>query len=159
MRSGQSLLVFDLGGGSGALAEAICERVPVLRQVILVEQSAVLLAQAQLRASKHADRFLVQRGDLTSPDALVGLQETPDVVILSGVVAQQVLDRAQGLAVMQMCLRRLAPGGFVLVPSYSPALLTSEDYETMGFAVHNKTLQTIEERALKTHDFYILEKR
>jgi len=61
--------------------------------------------------------------------------------------------------VMQMCLRRLAPGGFVLVPSYSPALLTSEDYETMGFAVHNKTLQTIEERALKTHDFYILEKR
>jgi hypothetical protein len=60
------------------------------------------------------------------------------------------------------CHDGLPPGGFALVPSYSPALLSSREYEAMGFAVHNKTLSVIEAgsraRTLQTNDFYILEK-
>jgi hypothetical protein len=50
----------------------------------------------------------------------------------------------------------------MLVPSYSPALLSSREYEAMGFTVHNKTLSVIQSTPsgefLETNDFYILEK-
>jgi hypothetical protein len=158
LRGGRPMFVADLGGGSGGLASALCEQVAGVRTIVVLEQSATLVEQARRRAREHEGRFLVKRGDLTTDAAFDLLGEAPDVVILSGVVAQQVLERDDGLRVMRACFQRIAAGGFVLVPSYSPALLTSRDYESIGFAVHNKTLQTIEERALRTHDFYILEK-
>jgi hypothetical protein len=84
------------------------------------------------------------------------------VVILCGVVAQQVMSHEQGVALMRKCHESLPRGGFALVPSYSPALLSSREYVAMGFAVHNKTLSVIEAssrgRQLQTNDFYILEK-
>ena len=154
-------VVWDLGGGSGGLSEALCARLSSVARVVLVEQSDALLAGARERASRYSTRFLVERGDVTS-DLGTTLTGTPDIIILCGVVAQQVLDREQGLAVMRMCHAKLRRGGIALIPSYSPALLTSQDYEAMGFRVHNKTLNVIADtghgRALQTHDFYIVEK-
>jgi SAM-dependent methyltransferase len=156
------LRVVDLGGGSGRLAEMICEQLTAVGEVLVVDRSGALVEQARPRAARHAGRLAVRRGDVTAKGFVDELPSPPDVFILSGVVAQQVMDHDQALALMGECLRVLPPGGFALVPSYSPALLTAREYEAMGFVVHNRTLNVVEDgrdgRTLRTNDFYILEK-
>jgi SAM-dependent methyltransferase len=160
---GRALRIVDLGGGSGRLAEMICELLPDVGEVVVVDRSAALVEQARPRAAKHAGRLSVRRADVTAAGFVDELAPPPDVVVLSGVVAQQVMDHEQALALMRACHRVLPGGGFALVPSYSPALLTAREYEAMGFTVHNRTLNVIEEerggRTLRTNDFYVLEKR
>jgi hypothetical protein len=156
------LQVMDLGGGAGQLSELVCRSLPGVESVLLVERSAALLEKARPRAARHAGRLLTERADVTEDAFLHDRKETPDVIILCGVVAQQVMDHAQGFRLMRKCHDRLPSGGFALVPSYSPALLGSREYEAMGFDVRNKTLSVIEAtpggRLLQTNDFYILEK-
>jgi trans-aconitate methyltransferase len=163
MRPGRPLHVVDLGGGSGRLAEILCEEVPEAGRVTVVERSDALVAEARARATRHPGRLVAQHADITADDFWGGIEEPPDVFVLCGVVAHQVIEHAEALHLMQRCFGKLAVGGFVLLPSYSPALLTSNAYEVMGFAVHNKTLSFFEDtsdgRALRTNDFYILEKK
>jgi SAM-dependent methyltransferase len=163
MRGGRPLTVVDLGGGAGRLAELLCERVPEagLERVIVVERSGALVADARERATRFAGRLEVRNADILDPQSWRELDVQPDVFVLCGVVAHQVLQHAEALHLMQRCSGALAPGGFVLVPSYSPALLTTAAYERMGFAVHNKTLSFFEEGtgALRTNDFYVLSSR
>jgi hypothetical protein len=162
MKPGRPLGVMDLGGGAGGLSETICQSVSAVGKVVLVDRSAVLIGQAGSRAARFPGRLLPVCADITAAGALEALPETPDVIILCGVVAAQVMSRAEGLRLMRQCHGKLRAGGFALVPSYSPALLTSADYAAMGFAVHNKTLNVIEETPrgpeLHTNDFYILER-
>jgi trans-aconitate methyltransferase len=154
--------VMDLGGGAGQLSELVCRSVPGVRRVRLLERSAALIEKARPRAARHPGRLVAARADITAGTFSIDEKEAPDVVILCGVVAQQVMAHEEGLVLMQRCHGRLPSGGFALVPSYSPALLSSREYEAMGFDVHNKTLSVIEAssrgRALQTNDFYILEK-
>jgi hypothetical protein len=155
------LCVVDLGGGTGRLAEVVCDGVDRVSRVVVVERSKPLLALAEARALGHPGRLVTRSADLTSTDVVDSLDVTPDIIILCGVVAQQVMEHGQGLRLMRACQRRLPVGGFALVPSYSPALLTSREYESMGFEVHNKTLHVVEETprgsTLRTNDFYVLE--
>ncbi len=157
---GRPLRVVDLGGGNGRLAEMIAAEVAQAR-VLVVDRSAALIAQAGARAAKNPERLTARCADVTA-DGLVESLEPPDVYVLCGVVAQQVLEREQALALVRACHGRLRAGGFVLVPSYSPALLTSDDYAAIGFTVHNRTLSVLEDeggkQALRTNDFYVLEK-
>jgi len=154
--------VMDLGGGAGQLAELVCEKVPLVRRVRLLERSVALIDQARRRVARHPGRLVPERADVTADGFRALLEEPPDVVILCGVVAQQVMTHEEGLVLMRRCHESLPRGGFALVPSYSPALLSSREYEAMGFAVHNKTLSLIEAtsrgRQLQTNDFYVLEK-
>lgn len=163
MRGGRPLVLVDLGGGSGRLAEILCERSPEaqLARVIVIERSAALADEARERAARLAGRLEVRNADILDPQLWRDLDVRPDVFVLCGVVAHQVIQHAEALHLMQGCLGALAPGGFVLVPSYSPALLTSAAYERMGFAVHNKTLSFFEDGtgALRTNDFYVLSSR
>ena len=160
---GRTLCVADLGGGAGQLAALVCERLPQVGTMLLVDRSAALIRQAEPRAARYPGRLVTRVADLTAEGFFEGLEERPDVVILCGVVATQVMDHAQGLRLLQGCHRILPEGGFAIVPSYSPALLASREYEAMGFAVHNKTLNVIEDgpggSSVKTNDFYIVEKQ
>jgi ubiquinone/menaquinone biosynthesis C-methylase UbiE len=162
IRGGRPLTLVDLGGGSGTLAELLCERVPEpqLARVIVIERSEELVGEARERANRLAGRLEVRNADILATQLWSNLDVQPDVFVLCGVVAHQVLEPPEALHLMQSCLRALGSGGFVLVPSYSPALLTSAAYERMGFAVRNKTLSFFEERtgAVRTNDFYVLEK-
>lgn len=157
------LRVVDLGGGNGRLAEMICDGAPCVAEVTVLDRSAALVEQARRRASQHPGRMTARRADLRTDGVLDDLRGRTDVFILSGVVAQQVLDAAEALVLMRRCCALLPAGGFAIVPSYSPSLLTSREYEAMGFEVHNKTLNLIEDGpsgpALKTNDFYILQKK
>jgi len=161
-RPDRPLDVMDLGGGAGQLAELVCESVPLVRRVRLLDRSAALIEKARPRAARHPGRLLPERADITADTFSSHLRVPPDVLILCGVVAQQVMAHEEGLALMRTCHESLPRGGFALVPSYSPALLSSREYEAMGFAVHNKTLSVIETssrgRQLQTNDFYVLEK-
>jgi len=152
----------DLGGGAGQLSELVCESVPGVRRVRLFERSAALIEKARARAARHPGLLRTGRADVTADTFSIDPAEAPDIVILCGVVAQQVMTHEAGLALMRKCHEGLRRGGFALVPSYSPALLSSREYEAMGFAVHNKTLSVIEAtsrgRSLHTNDFYVLEK-
>ena len=163
MRAGRPLRVVDLGGGAGQLAALVCERLPQVAKMVLVDRSAALIAQAGARAAKYPGRLVTRRADITAKGFDDGLDERPDVVVLCGVVATQVMNYERGLHLMQAVRDRLEVGGFAIVPSYSPALLASEEYEAMGFEVHNKTLSLIEMtqagNAVKTNDFYVVEKR
>jgi hypothetical protein len=156
------LFVVDLGGGAGELAERVCASVPGVRKVLLLERSGALLEKARERVTRHAGRLFVEHADITSETLLEHLEETPNVILICGVVAQQVMEEEQGLRVMRRCYDRLPSRGVALVPSYSPALLSSREYEAMGFIVHNKTLSVIQStpsgELLETNDFYILEK-
>jgi hypothetical protein len=162
MKAERPLCVMDLGGGSGGLSETICRSVPAAGKVVLVDRSAVLIGQAGPRAARFPGRLVTVCADITSEGFLQAFPDSPDVIVLCGVVAQQVMTREEGLRLMRQCHRKLPAGGFALVPSYSPALLTSVDYGAMGFAVHNKTLNVIEDTPrgpeLHTNDFYILER-
>ncbi len=162
LRPGAPLDVMDLGGGAGQLAELVCERVPGVGRVRLLERSAALVDEARPRAARHPGRLLPQRVDLTADAFSIAPDEAPDVVLLCGVVAQQVMAHEDGLALMRKCHEGLRRGGFAVVPSYSPALISSREYQAMGFRVHNNTLSVIEAgsrgRLLQTNDFYILEK-
>jgi hypothetical protein len=161
MHPARPLVVADLGGGSGSLADVICDGVPQVRTMVVVDGSPSLVQQAQRRAVMHPGRMLARQGDITA-DGFFESLDAPDVIVLCGVVAQQVMEREVGLRLAQRCHDKLRPGGFALIPSFSPALLASEDYETMGFEVHNKTLSLVEKGpdgdALKTNDFYVLER-
>jgi hypothetical protein len=133
---------------------------PQLARVIVIERSAALVGEARERATRLAGRLEVRNADILDAQLWRDLDLQPDVFVLCGVVAHQVVQHAEALHLMQGCLRALGSGGFVLVPSYSPALLTSAAYERMGFVVHNKTLSFFEEGtgALRTNDFYVLAK-
>ena len=161
-RPDRALRVMDLGGGDGQLAELLLDGVPSLGEVLLVDRSAALIDAARPRVARHRGRLRAMRADVTADAFFDAISEPPDVVVLCGVVAQQVMDHGEGLRVMRRCHERLAPGGFALVPSYSPALLAGREYEAMGFTVHNRTLSVIEAtprgRLLQTNDFYIAEK-
>lgn len=162
IRGGRPLTIVDLGGGSGRLAEVLCERVPEprLARVIVVERSTALASEARERATRLPGRLEVRNADILDSQVWHDLDVRPDAFVLCGVVAHQVLQHAEALHLMKGCLGALGSGGFVLVPSYSPALLTSAAYERIGFLVHNKTLSFFEEGtgALRTNDFYVLEK-
>ena len=161
LRGEGPLFVVDLGGGAGGLAEVVCEQAAnAVKKVVVVERNPTLVEEARKRAAHVGGRMDVVHSDILGDDVWERLGQAPDVVILCGVVAHQVIEHTDALFLMQSCQRRLARGGFVLVPSYSPALFTSRAYEKMGFAVHNKTLSFYEEGsgALRTNDFYILGK-
>ena len=164
-RGNGPISVMDLGGGTGALAALACDAVPQIATLAVVERSLALVEQARKRAAERAGRMTVAQGDLTAPGVLEDAAGTCDVAILCGVVAQQVMGRAAGLGVVRKARKVLRDGGFLLVPSHSPALLSSSDYKAEGFVVHNMSLTTIEPPApgtgattLATTDFYILEK-
>lgn len=162
MREGRPLCVVDLGGGAGQLAALVCEKLPQVAKVVLVDRSAALVEQARARAAKHPDRLVTRRADITAEGFDGGLDQPPDVVVLCGVVATQVMSHDDGLRLMRAVHDRLPPGGFAVVPSYSPALLAGDEYEALGFEVHNRSLSLIEATpagsAVKTNDFYVVEK-
>ena len=159
---GRPLSIVDVGGGSGTLAAALCASGVPVEAVLVLDRSAELLRQAVARSEAAGGRIATRCVDVTRDDFLDALPRAPDVVVLCGVVAQQVMDRGQGLQVVRVCYERLGAGGFVLVPSYSPALLTSADYEAIGFHVHNRSLHVVQPAArgtaLTTNDFYVLER-
>jgi hypothetical protein len=161
-RPDRRLDVMDLGGGAAQLAGLVCASIPEVARVRLLERSGTLVEKARARAAKHPGRLVVRQADVTAAGFSLDPDEAPDVVILCGVVAQQVMTHEEGLALARACHQGLRAGGFALVPSYSPALLSSREHAALGFVVHNKTLSVIETtprgRALQSNDFYILEK-
>lgn len=160
-RPERPLVVADLGGGSGSLADVICDGVPQVRTMLVVDGSPALVEQAQRRAVMHPGRMQVRQADVTA-DGFFESLEAPDVIVLCGVVAVQVMERETGLRLVRGCHEKLPPGGFALIPSFSPALLASDDYLAMGFQVHNMSLSLWEKtpggRRLMTNDYYVLEK-
>jgi hypothetical protein len=152
----------DLGGGAGQLAEEVCAGVPQAGRVRVLERSGTLVEKARARAARYPGKLRVERADVTAAAFSLDRAEAPDVVILCGVVAQQVMSQEAGVALMRKCHAGLPGGGFALVPSYSPALVSSREYAAMGFRVHNKTLSVIETssrgRTLQSNDYYVLEK-
>jgi SAM-dependent methyltransferase len=162
--AGRALAVADLGGGGGDLADYLCDAVPAIRTMLVVDRSRELVTQAGRRALMHPERMVVRQGDLADEGFFATL-ETMDVIVLCGVLAQQVMDRETALRVARRCSERLRPGGLLLAPSYSPSLLVAADYAAMGLRVHNRTLNLFfadpgpgKLAQLRTNDFYVLEK-
>jgi acetylserotonin N-methyltransferase len=98
----------DLGGATGHLAVAACERYPALRALVFDLPGAVPMAEEMIAASSAADRVAARAGDFfTDP-----LPEA-DLFALGRILHDWSEDRIRKL--LRKVFDRLPPGGALLV--------------------------------------------
>jgi precorrin-6Y C5,15-methyltransferase (decarboxylating) len=125
-------VVWDVGAGSGSVAIECARLCPGL-SVFAVEQHPEDARRISINASAHAASVHVFEGH--APDVLVRLPE-PDRVFVGG----------GGIAVLDACLARLAPGG-VLVATFSALDRAAAAVERLG-----QMVQIGVDRAVKLPD-------
>lgn len=163
-RIGQSferkLDILDLGGGSGKLAyELLNKCCNIIQQICLIDFSEVAIERAKGLLENHANKFKAICKDITqmsflSPDNLL----CADVIILSGIIAFEVLTPTQALQLLKKCHTIVRDNGYLIVTSYSLAIVNSKDYEKMGYRVLNKTIAGKAGSKWDPYDFFILQK-
>lgn len=105
--------LLDLGGGTGAMAIALCSRFPQLRAVVLDLPEVVSAARARIEEHGLADRIEVRAGDVTSvpfPHA--------DVALLANVLS--LFSEHESRALLRRIHDALPPGGVVLISGWMP---------------------------------------
>lgn len=157
---GKALDILDLGGGSGGLAQFLLEQIPAsLNHITLVDFSEVLIERAQQRLAGYAGKYTIICRDITQSDPLPqGTAQRFGVIILSGIVAIEVLTRAQSLILLEKCFSMVSEKGYVIVTSFSPAHLCSKDYVKMGYRVLNQSMAGKVSGQWDPFDFYILQR-
>lgn len=102
--------VFDLGGGSGRLAERILDRFPRV-SVGIVDQSEAFLTLARERLSRFGERAFFRLAKLQS-DWSRDLPVGPRAIVSMSAIHH--LDAGEKQALYRQCADCLAPGGVLL---------------------------------------------
>lgn len=110
-------VLWDVGAGSGSVAVESARLRPGL-EVVAVERDAERLALVRHNAERHGTVLDTVHGE--APGVLAGLP-TPDRVFVGG----------GGLAVLDACLARLAPGGIV-VATFASLERAAGAFERLG---------------------------
>jgi tRNA (cmo5U34)-methyltransferase len=108
----EPFLAVDLAAGSGWLSEAVLERFPRAR-VLVVDGSPTMLEDAAGRLVRHAGRFEKRLARLDEVGWLPALGEPPRVVM--SCLAIHHLDGAAKRRLYERLYERLPPGGALLV--------------------------------------------
>ena len=101
--------MLDLGGGTGAVSIAVCERHRRLKAEVIDLPAVTRHARAYVRRSGLAGRIRTRAGDLRK----AGLPAGFDLALLSNVLSMMGEDDARAL--MARVFDRLEPGGALLV--------------------------------------------
>ncbi len=160
--------ILDIGGGDGVLGERIIQALPdQVAKVHVLDGSQKLIETAKHRAEALSGKLIAQVSDIQdmidTPSVLSEYDGHVDIVILCGVVAQQVLNKQTALNLVRKCHSILPENGFLVAASLSPALINSQEYEAIGYEVLNKTITNKIHRnpnlpSYATNDFYTLQK-
>lgn len=167
---GRAWSVLDVGGCDGDLALSLLDDCEHIELYTLVEKSVPLANLAQSRSecdcqfhTPNRKKLRVVQADSTETELLDATGKIPvDVIILSGIIAENVLTKEQSLKVIDNCKRALKDRGFVIVAAYSCHHFGASDYEKMGFTVHNRSYSfpvNPEECKYASIQFYVIQKR
>jgi len=153
--------IIDLGCGSGKLASLMLEKFSHrIQHISLIDFSHVAIEKAKELLKDHASQLkcmfkdIVQTSFLSDDNFLTG-----DVIILSGVISDEVTTTIQSRQILTKCYSMLRAGGYVIVTSFSRATLNSKDYRKLGFDVLNQSITGKIYEDWKPFDFYILQKK
>jgi SAM-dependent methyltransferase len=101
--------LLDLGGGTGAMSIALCQRFPALHAVVLELPPAAAVARDYVRESGLMDRIAVCEGDFAEGPLPGGC----DVVLLANVLSM--LGVGASMALLGRVCDRLPPGGMIVL--------------------------------------------
>jgi len=104
--------LLDLGGGSGAMAIALCRRYPRLRATVLDLPPVARLARRHVRQSRLASRIAVRAADLFADP----LPERFDLALLANVLS--IASESAERALLVRLHERLAPGGTLVISGW-----------------------------------------
>jgi len=154
----EDLVIIDVGGGDGSLA--FNNENDRIKAIYVLDNSKKSIGIAQQRVGANAKSkvipIVVDIRDCDYSEVIEN--QKADIIYLSGVVADEVLNRTDSIRVVQNCYKALKRGGYLFVASYSAPQLHSADYKKLGFIVKNKVASYIEMEKLRSQEFYILKK-
>lgn len=101
--------MLDLGGGTGAVSIAICEKHPALSAMVVDLPAVTRHARAYIKRSGLTGRIRVRTGDLCRDP----LPSGSDLALLSNVLSMMSVEEDRAL--MERVFDRLEPGGTLLV--------------------------------------------
>ncbi len=142
----RDLSLADVGGGDGELAFQLATQCPQVKKAYIVDSSVKAIALTTRRkdcscpfnSPETRAKVEVIAGDITKINFLEALNyEEMDVIVLSGVVAYQVLMREESIKLLQKCKQFLKDDGFILIASHSACRFNKADFERLGFEVVN----------------------
>lgn len=126
--------LLDAGCGSGNLLERIAERFPD------AELHGLDVNPDNIEASRDRGMTNIYEGDAGDMDRLLPRDMTFDVIVFCGLLNRQVTERQQALDILTLALKRLAPGGHIVITGYSSCHLTADELSRAGLSVLRKCL-------------------
>ncbi|MBS0634405.1 MAG: class I SAM-dependent methyltransferase [Verrucomicrobia bacterium] len=139
-RSNEATVV-ELCGGNGILAREILSDYKKPISYHLLEQNRVSLELARQNLRSHSSAHIVPT-DVVHDEAYSNLAaNSVDLVIGSGALTTCVLEgKDEAITVLKKCHTYLKPGGFCLLAGHGDSLVNSDDFQALGFTLHNKHL-------------------
>lgn len=160
LSAGQPVVIADLGGGEGSLSRAMLDS---LQQEYPDARIRLHFVERDDRLVEEARRRLEFRGVTVHPptdirdieDLSAFLGETPDLVVTSGVLTQQVMDRTDVMRVVSRIHESLSPGGYFIQTGLAPAQINASDLRDNGFEVLNKSVPERVWTSAPPDNFYV----
>jgi ubiquinone/menaquinone biosynthesis C-methylase UbiE len=144
---GHARTVVDIGGGSGALVEAILRASPKTRAIVLDRPGAIALARRRLAAAG-----LIRRSRAIAGDFFRGVPGGADVYLLAFVLHNW--DDARAITILRRCRAALSDGATLLVietpvpPDGQPSPAKVHDLEMLVFTAGGRERTLAQYRAL-----------
>lgn len=157
---GKKIEVIDLGGGSGKLAVELLNKLKSqIQKILLFDKTDKLIKFAQHKAKTFKPQLIAISKDILDNAFPYDKQkESFDVVILSGVVAHQVMTKEEAFLTMKKCHQLLRQNGFAIVTSFTPSHLCAHEFTQLGYKVLNKSDGYFIGQQWESLDYYILQK-
>lgn len=170
----KKIKILDLGGGDGELTLKYLAYQSFVKTVYVMDSNEKQISQLKMKIDDNCSFHPMQikkkifpiLGDLTRLKEIDLLKEKQfEIIILCGVVARQVLSKQNSMELLQKCKNFLVKQGFILITSFSPPHFQKQDYEEMGFHVHNCSYPWIKKskrkdnminKEMKFQPFYVL---
>lgn len=159
----EKVKILDLGGGSGRLAAKLLKDFPnKIETINLIDSNATLIKAAEDLTSQGFHQIIPHHLDITAvefpPEEFI---ESSDIVILCGIVADQVLTKKQSYTLVEKAFKMLHSKGYLIVTSWSMPFLRKKNYKQIS--PNCEVLNTAfpfqnEKKNWNFHNFYVIKK-
>jgi 2-polyprenyl-3-methyl-5-hydroxy-6-metoxy-1,4-benzoquinol methylase len=126
--------LLDAGCGSGNLLERIAQRHPA------AECHGIDMNPDNVEASREKGLTRIYEGAAEEMNRLLPGYITLDVIVFCGLLNRQVTERQQAWDILTAAVKRLTPGGHIVITGYSSCHLNAADLSRAGLSVLRKCL-------------------
>jgi len=126
--------LLDAGCGSGNLLERIAQRHPD------AECHGIDMNPDNVEAAREKGLTHVYEGRAEEMDRLLPIGILFDAIVFCGLLNRQVTERQQARDILTAAVKRLSPGGHIVITGYSSCHLTADDLSRAGLSVLRKCL-------------------